>query len=203
MSEKRSLIFPSLKKPNLDRDDLGNYRPVANLSFLSKLMESAILEQLWELFKANDIIPVHQSAYRQKHSTETALCKIYNDLVMNTSCGHCSILILLDLSAAFDTVDHAVLIQELFYCGIRDSALDLLTSYLKHRYQRVVVADEMSEPSVMHCGVPQGSVLGPILFLIYTRSLASLLAAHGVEHHFYADDSQIYLPVRVLNETKD
>ena len=165
-------------------------------------MERAILDQLYEVLQENMIIPVHQSAYQKLHSTETALCKIYNDLVISTCQGQTSLLILLDLSAAFDTVDHEILKEDLFHCRVQDSALALLKSYLEDRYQQVVIGKAMSEPSLLHCGVPQGSVLGPILFLVYTHSLASLLASHGVEGHFYADDCQIYLPIANIDETK-
>ena len=202
ISEKKSLINPTIKRLGLDQDNIANYRPVSNLTFLSKIIERAMLDQVISVLKANNIIPVHQSAYRQLHSTETALCKIYNDLVINTCHGHASLLILLDLTAAFDTVDHGILIEELFDCGIRDNALALFRSYLENRYQQVVVDGKMSESSELHCGVPQGSVLGPVLFLVYTRSLASLLAAHGVESHFYADDCQIYLPIANIDESK-
>ena len=184
-SEKQSLIHPRIKKPDLDQDILANYRPVANLTFLSKILERAILDQLMDVLKQNNIIPAHQSAYHQMHSTETAFCKIYNDLVANTCRGQNSILILLDLSAAFDTVDHDILIEDLYHCGVRDTALALFKSYLEGRFQQVIIGKEMSEPSAVRYGVPQGSVLGPILFLVYTQSLASLLVAHGVDHHFY------------------
>ena len=127
------------------------------------------------------MITVVQSAYRKFHSTESALCKIHNDLVINTCHGRTSLLVLLDLSAAFDTVDHDMLIEDLWFCGVRESALALLRSYLENRLQRTVVREALSEPSPLRCGVPQGSVLGPLLFLVYTRSLAALLDAHGVE----------------------
>lgn len=201
-SEKQSLIHPLIKKKGLDQENMANYRPVSNLTFLSKIIERAMLDQLNSTFMANNIIPVHQSAYRKQHSTETALLKIYNDLVSNTCRGQCSLLVVLDLSAAFDTVDHDVLYRELFQCGVRDSALALLRSYLESRHQRVVVNGKMSRPSQLRCGVPQGSVLGPVLFLVYTRSLAMLLTAHGVEFHFYADDTQIYIRITNIDETK-
>ena len=108
---------------------------------------------------------MHQSSYQKLHSTETSLCKIYNDLVISTCQGKSSLLILLDRSAAFDTVDHGILIEELFQCGIRDSALALLKSYLDDRYQQIVIGNAVSESSLLQCGVPQGSVFGPILFL--------------------------------------
>ena len=161
-----------------------------------------MLDQLDSVFKANNIIPVHQSAYRKQHSTETALRKIYDDLVSNTCHGQHSLLVVLDLSAAFDTVDHEILLQELSQCGVQDSALALLRSYLENRYQQVIVDGKVSEPSRVRCGVPQGSVLGPVLFLVYTRSLALLLTAHGVEFHFYADDTQIYIRITNIAETK-
>ena len=203
LTEKESLIRPLLKKPGLDHENMANYRPVSNLTFLSKVIEQAMLDQLNPLFDQNGVIPVVQSAYRKFHSTESALCKIHDDLVINTCHGRTSLLVLLDLSAAFDTVDHDMLIEDLWFCGVRESALALLRSYLENRLQRVVVREALSEPSPLRCGVPQGSVLGPLLFLVYTRSLAALLDAHGVEYHFYADDTQICLPVVNIPDVKD
>ena len=203
LSEKESLIHPSLKKPGLDCENMANYRPVSNLTFLSKIIERAMLDQLNPLLVQNGVIPVVQSAYREFHSTETALCKIHNDLVTNTCSGKTSLLLLLDLSAAFDTVDHDMMLDDLSACGVHGSAQALLKSYLEGRLQRVVVGDAQSEPYPLQCGVPQGSVLGPVLFLVYTRSLAALLDAHGVDYHFYADDTQIYLPIRNILDVKD
>ena len=90
----------------------------------------------------------------------------------------------LDLSAAFDTVDHDVLLADLFSCGIREDAHSLLKSYLTNRFQRTSVGASLSEPVHLQFGVPQGSVLGPILFTLYTSSLATLLEAHNVAYHF-------------------
>ena len=110
---------------------MANYCPVSNLTFLSRVIEQAMLAQLWKVLEEKTIIPVHQSAYQKRHSAETALCKIYSDLVISTIQGQTSLLILLDLSATFDTADHGILIEELFHCGTRDSALALLKSYLE------------------------------------------------------------------------
>ena len=111
-------------------------------------------------------------------------------------------MILLDLATAFDTVDRGILIEELFQCGIWDSTLALLKSHLEDRYQQVVIGIAVSEPSLLHCGMPQGSVLVPVLILVYTHSLALLLASHGVDGHFCTDDCQIYLAIANIDETK-
>lgn len=202
-SEKLALLRPLLKKIGLDVEDMSNYRPVSNLSFLSKLVERAILDQLLPFLEQNGIVPQYQSAYRKFHSTETALCKILNDLVTNTCSGKASLLVLLDLSAAFDTVDHDVLLSDLFSFGIRGNAYLLLQSYLTNRFQRVVVGESFSEPTPLQFGVPQGSVLGPILFILYSSGLANLLEAHGVDYHFYADDTQIYIQINNVMDIKD
>lgn len=201
-SEKRGLIRPYLKKIGLDVDNLGNYRPVTNLSFLSKIIERAMLDQLMPFLEEVGVIPRCQSAYRKFHSTETALCKIHNDLVNNTCRGRASLLVLIDLSAAFDTVDHQLLLNDFSNYGVDGLAHLLLQSYLSDREQRVVVEGSLSEPTTLHCGVPQGSVLGPVLFTVYTSTLVSLLDAHGVDYHFYADDSQLYIQVENVQEAK-
>lgn len=117
--------------------------------------------------------------------------------------GGMSLLVLLDLSAAFDTVDHDILLDDLYSCGIRGDAYLLLESYLTNRFQHASVGSSLSEPVHLQFGVPQGSVLGPILFTLYTRSLAGLLEAHGVDYHFYADDTQLYVRVDRVEDTKD
>ena len=135
-SEKVALLWPLLKKPGLDVEDMNSFRPVSNLSFLSKIVERSMLDQLLPFLEENKII---QSAYRQFHSTETALCKIHNDLVTNACSGKASLLVLLDLSLAFDTVDHDVLLADLFSCGIREDAHSLLKSYLTNCFQHTSV----------------------------------------------------------------
>jgi len=124
-SFKHAVVLPLLKKENMDPTQLSNYRLVSNLSFLSKLLEKAIAERLRQHLKEMDSIPKHQSAYRRGHSTETALPKVINDLLVSADRGEVTALCLLDLSAAFDTVDHQLLLtrpKERF--GVIGKALD-------------------------------------------------------------------------------
>ena len=131
-SEKHGLIRPYLKKIGLDVNDLSNYRPVMNLTHLSKIIKRAMLDQLVPFLEEVGVVPRYQSAYRKLHSTETALCKIH-DMVSNTCHGKASLLVLLDLSAAFDTVDHQLLLSDFSDCGVEGTALSLLESYLENR----------------------------------------------------------------------
>ena len=184
-SEKRGLVRPYLKKMGLDVNDLSNCCPVTNLTHLSKIIEGAMLEQLVPFLAEVGVVPSYQSAYRKLHSTETALCKIHNDLVSNTCHGKAYILVLLDLSAAFDTVDHQLLLSNFSDCGVEGTTLSLLESYLENRDQCVAIGESRSEPMVLQYGVLQGSVLGPVLFTVYTGTHAFLLEAHGVSYHFF------------------
>ena len=118
----------------------------------------------------------------------------------NTCHGKASFLVLLDLSAAFDTVDHQLLLSDFSDCGVEGTALSLLESYLENREQCVAIGKSRSEPTTFQYGVPQGSVLGLILFTVYTGTLAFLLEAHGVSYHFFADDTQLYIRVEDIDE---
>ena len=193
---KAAIVRPLLKKHNLDPNNLSNYRPVSNLSFLSKLLEKVALRQLNVHLQTNNLFHPYQSAYRSNHSTETALLRIVNDLLHATDSGKVSLLTLLDLSAAFDTIDHSILLSRLQNTfGIRDSALSWFKSYLSGRTQTVSINNMNSKPSNLVCGVPQGSVLGPVLFSLYTVPLASIINKHNINHQLYSDDTQLYLSV--------
>ena len=202
ISEKAAAIRPSLKNSKLDKDVLKNYRPISNLTLLSKIIEKAILNQLMPYLEFNSILPCNQSAYRKNYSTETAMCRIYNDLIENVCLGKHSVLVLLDLSAAFDTIDQPMLLTDLFNLGIGSNALSVLKSYLANRSQSVHIADHCSEKSELKYGVPQGSVLGPVLFSIYVAGLGRLIDAHHSKHHFYADDTQLYIPIETVAACK-
>ena len=191
-SLKSAIVRPLLKKHNLDPNDLKNYRPISNLSFLSKLLEKVVLNQLNAHLSANNLLNPFQSAYRQFHSTETALLHILNDLLLATDSGKVSLLTLLDLSSAFDTIDHTILLKRLHHTfGISDVALSWFTSYLSDRKQTVLINNTHSKPTLLTCGVPQGSVLGPVLFTLYTSPLSSIIKSHSIKHHSYADDTQL------------
>ena len=195
---KEAILSPLLKKEGLPLLD-NNFRPISNLAFLSKLIERCAAEQTTTHMTLNGLQEVMQSAYKMGHSTETALLRVHNDICMAMDNHQVTILVLLDLSAAFDTVDHAVLLKRLSErVGIRNKALKWFESYLCGRTQKVRVKDALSEPRKLSCGVPQGSVLGPLLFTVYTLPLGDLVRRHGLDFHLFADDSQLYMVFRPL-----
>jgi len=141
---KEAIIRPLLKKDGLDSGDLKNYRPVSNLPFLSKLLEKVVQARLLAHLNGNNLLPGWQSAYRRFHSTETAVTKVFNGLLMAVNRGQMSVLCLLDLSAAFDTVDHELLLQRLErQFGLCGTVLQWVRSYLSGRTFRVVYSDVM------------------------------------------------------------
>ena len=134
-------------KPSLSKDDIKNYRPVSNLNFISKLLKFFLAKRIRSHLESNDVLNRYQSAYRPMHSTETALLKVQNDLLRNLDDGKKTVLVLLDLSAAFDTLDHSGVISllENLY-GISGNAPQWFASYLMDRQQMVKVKKCVSEP---------------------------------------------------------
>ena len=170
-SLKTALIIPLLKKTNLDTEDFRNFRSVTNLPFVSKLIEKSVAVQLVQYIDDNNLDEKLQSAYKKLHSTETALLRIHDDILRTVDRGCTVVSLLLDLSAAFDTVDHGLLLHRLnTRFGIKGKVLAWFKSYLTDRSQFVSIDGSNSSHSDLMYGVPQGSVLGPILYLLYVSS---------------------------------
>ena len=145
---KQAVVTPMLKKPGLDPNDLKNFRPVSNLPFISKILEKVVLTQLQKHLSENDLLEIRQSAYRKNHSTETALLSVVDGLLRNADDRLVSVLALLDLSAAFDTLDHPILLQRLETTfGISGTVLHWFASYLEGREQSVKADNVLSSPS--------------------------------------------------------
>jgi hypothetical protein len=193
-SFKKAAVTPLLKKATLDQEVLGNYRPVSNLSFISKILEKVVSCRLHAHKSAEGLYEPFQSAYRAGHSTETAVLRVQNDILESIDDGKCVFLVLLDLSAAFDTVSHDTLLETLSArFGVQGSALAWIRSYLTDRSQSVLVSGSYSDPAHLKYGVPQGSVLGPGLFSDYSSPVAERIRSFGVNAHCYADDTQLYV----------
>ena len=200
-SFKRALVKPLLKKLGLELLD-RNYRPVSNLGYISKLVEGVMAAQLVTHIERYCMMEAHQSAYHSSHSMETALLKVKTDVIWALENQDVACLILLDLSVAFDTIDHDILLSRLkSRFAVTGVVLKWLGSYLKDRTQVVEIGvflsgGSRSEFVSLRSGIPQGSVLGPILFTIYTVPIGDICRRHQVEFYLYADDTQIYLSFR-------
>ena len=190
---KCALVSPLLKKPGLELL-LKNYRPVSNLQYISKLTERAVFQQTHSHMSINSLYPELQSSYRQHHSTETALLKVMNDILRNMNSQQVALMVLLDLSAAFDTVNHHILLDRLDkVTGMRGVTLEWFPSYLSDRCQQVCIDGSLSNQRHLNCGVPQGSCSGPLLFVMYTSTLFKVIERHLPEAYCYADDTQLYV----------
>ena len=189
---KQAVVTPLLKKKGLDYNVLKNYRPVSNLPFLSKVLEKVVLKQLQKHILDNNLFEMFQSAYRKDHSAETAVLSVMNSLLLESDAHKVSVMALLDLSAAFDTLDHSVLLHRLERTyGFRDTVLDWFSSYVCDRAQCVIIDGVKSSPSPLLFGVPQGSVLGPVLFTLYSQPLSDVMSRNDCQYHKYADDTEV------------
>ena len=178
----------------LDPSDPANYRPISNLSFISKLIERVLHRQLSTFVETNQLLLPTQSGFRRFHSTETAVLKVYNDIVTALDAGLISALFLLDFSAAFDCVDPSILLQVLeVQFGITASAFNWIASFLIGRTHSVRVGTKASKLYNILFGVPQGSILGPLLFILYTSNITDIASRHGILIRLYADDTQLYI----------
>ena len=172
-SLKHAIISPILKKQSLPSEP-KSFRPVSNLSFMSKLIEQAVLDQMDTHFQSNNLVEPLQSAYKMHHSCETALLCITNDMLKALDEGKIVLLALLDLSAAFDVVDHQILLRRLNRQGIDGDVLKWIRPYLCGRTQQVRINECLFEVRELTCGMPQGSKFGPQGYKKYTEPLGTL-----------------------------
>ena len=169
-------MYPLLKKSSLDHELYANFRPVSNLRLLTKVTEKVVATRLIAYLQNNNLFEPFQSAYKQFHSCETALVWVQNDILRAVDNNCCVVLLLLDSSAAFDTVDHTILLNRMSSkFGIKGQVRNWFQSYLNKRTQFVLINGTRSSVHSIKQGVPQGSVLGPLLYLLYVSPLADLL----------------------------
>ena len=190
---KDSVIIPLLKKSGIDSEELKNYRPVTNELYISKLTEKVVTIRLFKHMSFNNLHSKYQHGYKMFHGTETLLLKLVNDTLIGFESNSLTILLLIDLSAAFDTVDINKLLDILERdIGIKGIALQWFRSFLTGRTQRVKIKNSLSDTLPVLFGVPQGSVLGPVLFNIYASSLSHVIKNAGFNTSGYADDNNAY-----------
>ena len=199
---KHALITPLLKKLGLSKSYPSNFRPISNLNTIGKILERLALARLLPHLSISPSFSPLQSAYRKFHSTETALLKLTNDIMDSIDSGKVTILAALNMSAAFDTLDHATLLHRLEHTfGLSGTVHTWIHSYLTNRSSFVKIDSSSSSCDTSLTGVLQGSVLGPLLFVLFISPVVDVIGlipdiqnkSGIVSFHQYADDTQLYI----------
>lgn len=167
----------------------SNSRPISLFSSLSKILERVVSHHIWKYMESNNLLTRAQHAYRKNHSTETALIDMTDEWLSALDQGKLVSLLLLDFTAAFDLIDHTILLKKLTHYGFSENAINWMSSYLNGRKESIYVNGSFSSPRTLTCGIPQGSCLGPLLFIIYTNDFPLVLANSNA--HMFADDTTI------------
>ena len=178
--------------------DPSNYRPIATLSPFSKALERFIYDQLIKYLDNHDVLFKYLFGFRKNHSTEQAIMEITDNLKASIDSNFISCGLFLDFSRAFDTVNHQILLDKLCKYGVRGRPHDCFASYLQDRWQFVQIGNEKSSLLEMTCGVPQGSSLGPLLFLIYMNDIAN--SSNKLSFRLFADDANIFYTADDVND---
>ena len=187
---KIAKVTPLFKKGS--KRELGNYRPISVLPFVSKVFEKIIYHQLYDYLQENRLLNTYQSGFRSMHSTTTALLETTNNWSINIDNGLLNGVLFIDLKKAFDTIDHEIILRKLANYGVDPNALQFFASYLSNRSQKCTVNGALSSASKLTCGVPKGSILGPLFFLIYINDLPNCLDISCAK--MFADDTNITVP---------
>ncbi|CAB4007916.1 Hypothetical predicted protein [Paramuricea clavata] len=196
---KAARVIPLFKKGQ--RSMLGNYRPISILPVVSKLMERIMYDQMYEYLNQNNLFSKHQFGFRPYHSTTTTLLDCTNEWYTNMDRGLYNLVVFLDLKKAFDTVDHEIPLSKFEMYGFQRKALNLLRCYLTHRTHSCQLASILSVEKEIICGIPQGSILGPLLFIMYINDLPSCL--ERTTPRMFADDTNLTAVGRTISEAEE
>ena len=194
---KLARVVPIYK--NGDKMSLSNYRPVSILPLFSKILERLMYNRLIAFISKNNILYKYQFGFRSEHSTNMALIILIDKIVSAIDRGDVVVGIFLDLKKAFDTVNHTILLRKLYNYGIRGKAYEWMKEYLHERKQFVTFNGTDTNSEFISCGVPQGSILGPLLFLLYINDIASV--SKMILPIIFADDTNIFLSGKDVNDT--
>ena len=197
---KKAIIKPIFKKD--DKNDISNYRPISLLPVISKIFERATLNQLTKYFENYNLINGLQHAYRKYHGTVTCLFELLNEIYLQIDNKNKVAIVSLDLSKAFDTINHELLLKKLKNFNLNSDSIDFLQSYLSNRKQVTKFDDYTSTVEDVKSGVPQGSILGPFLFLCFVNDLPDIFK-NVCKFMAYADDTQLLVYDKTLEGLKE